>query len=131
MTRELLLLFFTMTAPAHAKAVDPGVSAVQGQPGYYGRLDVRNMPRPVLVQLQPVTIQPARKAARQSQFVRVPREHRKQWNIHCYKCDACSQPVYFVQDRWYDEVYVPHHRQRHESQVKDFEHPAGPQRARG
>ncbi len=123
MTRELLLLFFTMTAPAHAKAVDAGVSAVQGQPGYYGRLDVSNMPRPQLVQLQPVTIQPVRKAARQSLFLRVPQTHRKQWNIHCYKYDACRQQVYFVQDRWYDDVYVPHYRQHRESQVKGLDQP--------
>jgi hypothetical protein len=44
---------------------------------------------------------------------RVPPGHAKHWNKHCRKYNACGQPVYFVQDRWYQQVYVPRYREIH------------------
>ena len=113
MTRELLLMFFAMAAPVPAQTADAGVSVMPGQPAYYGRLDVGGAPQPQLVSPQPVVIQPVRSVVHQPLHLRVPNDHRRQWQIHCYKYDACTHPVYFVQERWYKEVYTPHSRQQY------------------
>lgn len=94
-----------------ASAADVGVSIQVGQPGFYGRIDIGNAPRPVLVYPEPVIVQPAPVAVvRRPIYLRVPPGHVKKWSKHCHRYAACGQPVYFVQDRWYEEVYVPHHR---------------------
>ena len=35
------------------------------------------------------------------------------WRKHCHRYNACGQPVYFVQDNWYNDVYVPRYRGSH------------------
>jgi hypothetical protein len=35
------------------------------------------------------------------------------WRKHCRKYNACGRPVYFVQDNWYNDVYVPRYRETH------------------
>jgi len=32
--------------------------------------------------------------------------------LYCPKYNACGRPVYFVRDRWYNEVYVPQYQGR-------------------
>ncbi len=99
-------------APA-AHATDIGVSVEVGQPGFYGRIDIGSAPRPVLVYPEPIIVQPAPIAVvRQPIYLRVPPGHAKNWAKHCGRYSACGQPVYFVQDHWYEEVYVPRYRQR-------------------
>ncbi|WP_298831828.1 hypothetical protein [uncultured Piscinibacter sp.] len=108
------LLALAAVLPAHAADVDVGVSISVGQPGFYGRIDIGHVPQPVLVYPQPVIIQPAPVAVvRQPIYLHVPPGHAKDWERHCYRYAACNQPVYFVQDRWYQEVYVPQYRQRY------------------
>ncbi|MFT3956710.1 MAG: hypothetical protein QM722_20700 [Piscinibacter sp.] len=108
------LLALAVLAPAHAADVDVGVSISVGQPGFYGRIDIGNVPPPVVVYPQPVIIQQAPVAVvRQPIYLHVPPGHQKNWAKHCYRYAACNQPVYFVQDRWYQEVYVPQYRQRY------------------
>jgi hypothetical protein len=48
---------------------------------------------------------------RQPVYLRVPPVQAKNWSKHCGKYGACGQPVYFVQDGWYNNVYVPHYRE--------------------
>ncbi len=97
-----------------ARAADVGVSVSIGQPGFYGRIDIGNVPPPVLMYPQPVIIQPAPVAVvRQPIYLHVPPGHAKDWRRHCARYAACGQPVYFVQDRWYQEVYVPQYQQRY------------------
>ena len=38
-------------------------------------------------------------------YLRVPPGHRKNWRKHCRRYGACGQPVYFVQERWYNDYY--------------------------
>jgi hypothetical protein len=113
MTRELLLLLFAMAAPAPAHAADVGVSVTVGQPGFYGRLDIGNYPQPQLIVPQPVVVAPVRGVVYQPVYLRVPPGHHRDWRKHCHKYDACGRPVYFVQDRWYNDVYAPKYRERH------------------
>jgi hypothetical protein len=99
----------TITVPALAD--DVGVSVSIGQPGFYGRIDIGNYPQPQLVYTAPVIIQPMPMGvAPQPIYLRVPLGHRKNWRKHCQIYGACGQPVYFVHDNWYNNVYVPRYR---------------------
>ena len=88
---------------------DVGVSVSVAQPGFYGRIDIGNLPPPQLVYAEPILIQPAA-VVTQPIYLRVPPGHAKNWGKHCRKYNACGQPVYFVQESWYNNVYVPHYR---------------------
>lgn len=94
-----------------AMAADVGVSISIGDPNFYGRLDIGNFPRPALLYPQPMVIQPVpRGVVREPLYLRVPPGHAKNWGKHCARYNACGYPVYFVQDRWYNDVYAPRYR---------------------
>ena len=96
------------TAPALAANV--GVSVTVGQPGYYGRIDVGDFPQPQLTYPQPVVIEPVPVGVLpQPIYLHVPPGHAKNWRKNCRKYNACGQPVYFVSDNWYNNVYVKAH----------------------
>jgi hypothetical protein len=44
-------------------------------------------------------------------YLRVPPGHAKHWRKHCREYNACDRQVYFVQERWYNDVYVPQYRE--------------------
>jgi hypothetical protein len=90
------------------------VSVQIGQPGFYGTLDIGGFPQPQVIYPQPVVIQPVPVGVvREPIYLRVPPGHAKNWSKHCRKYNACGQPVYFVQDGWYNQVYVPRYREIH------------------
>ena len=94
-----------------ALAADVGVSVNIGQPGFYGRIDIGNVPQPQVIYAQPVIIQQAPIGyVRQPIYLRVPPGHEKRWDKYCNRYNACGQPVYFVQDNWYRTEYVPAYR---------------------
>ena len=100
--------------PAQANT-NVGVSVSIGQPGFQGRIDIGNYPQPVLMYPQPVVIQPAPVAVvRQPIYMNLPPGHAKNWGKHCHRYAACDQPVYFVQNDWYERTYVPEYRRRHD-----------------
>lgn len=96
------------------------------KPGVYGRVEVGTRPPPPVIYRQPVIItQPvvvAQPVVVQQQpiYMHVPPGHAKKWRKHCYKYNACGQPVYFVQND-YQAYYgekghgkykkVKHHKQ--------------------
>ncbi len=111
------ILFATMLGALTqgVMAADVGVSISIGDPNFYGRLDIGNFPQPVVIYPQPMVIQPIPYGVvRQPLYLRVPPGHAKHWRKHCARYNACGYPVYFVQDRWYNDVYVPHYRSSHE-----------------
>ena len=87
-----------------------GVSINIGQPAYYGQLDVGDYPRPQYYNPRPVVITRSRFA--EPVYLRVPPGHRRHWARHCAEYNACGRQAYFVQDRWYNDVYVPQYRER-------------------
>ena len=89
-----------------ALAADVGVSINISQPGFYGRIDLGHTPAPMVIYPQPVVIQPVPMPMRPI-YLRVPPGHEKHWGKHCWRYNACNQPVYFVQENWYREVYAP------------------------
>lgn len=103
-----------------AIAADVGVSVSIGQPGFYGHIDLGNVPQPQLIYAQPVIIQPVPVGViRQPVYLRVPPGHEKNWGKHCRKYNACGQPVYFVQENWYNNVYAPRYRDEHDDHDDD------------
>lgn len=94
-----------------ALATDVGVSVGVGQPGFYGRLDIAGVPPPQLLYAEPILVQPVPVGVvRQPMYLHVPPGHAKNWRKHCGRYNACGQPVYFVQESWYNDVYVARYR---------------------
>jgi len=87
MNRFVFAAAAAVTAPA--LAADVGVSVQVGEPGFYGRIDIGNVPQPptglpgaVLIQRVPVG------AVREPIYLRVPPGHEKNWRKHCRRYDA-------------------------------------------
>ena len=107
-TKFLALAVVAVMLQTTASAADVGVSVNISEPGFYGRIDIGRVPSPVLIYPQPVIIEhrPVN-VLRQPIYLRVPPGHEKKWGKHCSRYNACGQPVYFVQDGWYRDVYAP------------------------
>jgi hypothetical protein len=113
MKRQIFLLLLA-AAISPVWAADVGVSVSVGQPGFYGRIDIGNVPPPQVIYPQPIIIQRVVQPP-QPVYLRVPPGHAQKWSKHCDKYDACGRPVYFVKDDWYNNVYVPHYQKTHPS----------------
>jgi hypothetical protein len=117
---------------ASARAADVGVSVSVGDSGFYGRIDIGTVPNPpAVVYRSPVVVEPAPtmvSVERPPIYLRVPPGHAKHWRKHCHEYNACGERVFFVQERWYKEVYVPSHQARRdedqERRERDEEHHA-------
>lgn len=118
--KRILVAAALAVAAAPALAADVGVSISVGQPGFYGRIDIGDLPPPVLVYSQPVVIERVPVGVvRQPLYLHVPPGHAKNWRKHCRRYNACGRPVYFVQERWYNDVYVPAYRERRHEHHRD------------
>lgn len=111
--RRVFLAAVLAALSGTALATDVGVSVSVGQPGFYGRIDIGSMPQPQLIYAAPMIIQQPVGMVRQPIYLRVPPGHEKKWSKHCHNYNACGQPVYFVQDSWYTNVYAPGYRGQH------------------
>lgn len=112
--KRLLVVFaatLALSASMQAHAADVGVSISIGQPGFYGRIDIGDYPRPQLLYSQPRMVQ--RRDVRAPIYLRVRPGHARHWDRYCGEYNACDERVYFVQDNWYNHVYVPQYRERH------------------
>jgi hypothetical protein len=63
-------------------------------------------------------------------YLHVPPGHEKKWSKHCSKYNACNRPVYFVHDKWYNDVYVPHYQAQH-GKNHDGKHDKGHEKDKG
>lgn len=90
-------------------AADVGVSLSIGEPGFYGRLDIGDYPQPQLIYRRPTFIGRV-EPSRPPLYLRVPPGHARHWSRHCREYDACGERVYFVQDNWYRNEYVPRYQ---------------------
>ena len=113
------MLFSAFFSKAHA--TDVGVSVSIGQPGFYGRIDIGDYPYPPprVIYRQPRIVERVY-IEREPIYLRVPPGHAKNWPKFCGRYHACGEPVYFVQDNWYNNDYAPryreyHHDDRHEA----------------
>ncbi|MBS1156929.1 MAG: hypothetical protein H6R07_2853 [Proteobacteria bacterium] len=110
--KRLLFAAILAIATIPAFAADVGVSVSIGQPGFYGRLDIGGYPPPQIIYRQPILIERVG-VRRPPVYLHVPPGHAKNWRKHCRAYNACGERVYFVQDRWYQNEYVPRYQQRH------------------
>jgi uncharacterized protein YcfJ len=110
--KRLLGALAALLVAAPAFAGDVGVSVRVGEPGFYGSIDVGGLPPPRLVYTEPMIVTPAPYGAVAPDpiYLRVPPGHARNWRRYCARYDACGRPVYFVTDRWYNEVYAPRYR---------------------
>lgn len=112
--KATLLAASLLAMSASAFAADVGLSLSVGQPGFYGRIDVGDYPPPQVLYRQPVIIErPVRYVEVAPIYLRVPPGHARNWAKHCHAYHACNQRVFFVQDRWYNNEYVPRYHERH------------------
>lgn len=122
MKRILLASALTIAALSAHAAV--GVSINVGEPGFYGRIDIGDYPPPVVVYEQPILVRHIA-VPPPPIYLRVPPGHARHWSRYCARYNACGVPVYFVQDRWYNDVYVPRYRDRHEYEHDNDRGPRG------
>jgi hypothetical protein len=144
MRTSLLVAAFAFAAGA----AQAGVSISVNEPGVFGRIDISNLPMPHLLFPKPLLALPQPPALNialprppsvnltlppppavmvappQPIYLRVPPTHAEHWREHCREYNACGQPVYFVREDWYNEVYAPAHRhdhgRRHEEDRRDW-----------
>ncbi len=127
--KKLLILAALAVAAGPSVAADIGVSV--NVPGLFGRVDIGggDYGRPQIVNPQPVYIQRGPVEA-QPVYLHVPAQEQRNWRRYCGRYDACGQPVYFVQENWYRNVYTPRYqevqRRRHDGPGR-----AGDDRGRG
>jgi hypothetical protein len=106
MMKNLLCAAAALLATACAFAADVGTLGGLGEPGY-GQIDIRKFPKPAVVNPDPLVIQPADGGATgEPVYLRVPPEHANDWRKHCQKYNACDKRVYFIEETWYNKVYM-------------------------
>ncbi len=117
--KRFLISGFLLAATNTALAADVGVSISVGQPGFYGRIDIGDYPypQPRVIYSRPVIIH-RHVDVYEPIYLRVPPGHAKNWSRYCNRYDACGQPVYFVEDSWYHNDYVPLYRERYDDHYR-------------
>ncbi len=109
-----------------AFAGDVGVSISIGQPGFYGQINIGNVPQPPVVYAQPVVVQPVPEyISAPPIYLHVPPGHEKHWSKHCAEYHACGRRVFFVRDDWYNHEYVPRYQREHGDRDHDEGHGHG------
>jgi hypothetical protein len=114
----LLFAAATVLATATAFAGDVGTLGGLGEPGY-GQIDIHKFPKPDVVNPDPVVVRSVDgSVAGEPVYLRVPPEHAKNWRKHCQKYNACDQRVYFIEETWYNKVYMQEMRKAGETEKK-------------
>lgn len=111
--RFLIIIAIFSIISTHALATDMGISVRIGQPGFYGEIHLGDFyPVPDLIYPEPVIIhRPSVYVRQQPIYLHVPPGHARLWHRYCYQYNACNQPVYFIRESWYNNVYIPHYHQ--------------------
>ena len=123
MNRFLLAALAVNALGVPVFAADVGVSISVGQPGFYGQINIGDLPKPQLIFPQPVVIRQAPEFVSAAPiYLHVPPGHERHWSKHCAEYGACGRPVYFVRDEWYQSEYVPRYRHRGEDQAEERDH---------
>ena len=121
--KNVLLAAAALLATAPAFAADDGTLASLGEPGSYGQIqiDAGVFPHPQVLFPKPVVIRQVDVGEAGSPvYMHVPEDHAKNWRKHCQKYNACDQRVFFVEDNWYNSVYIPeNHDKRTKGAGKD------------
>jgi hypothetical protein len=106
MKRILLPLISILALTTGIANAQGTVSLSMGQPGFYGRIDIGNYPQPPLL-IPNAVMANAGVYSGPPIYLHVPPAHAHAWGRHCHLYGACDHLVYFVDNGWYNEVYVP------------------------
>ncbi|MFZ2855245.1 MAG: hypothetical protein WAZ34_14205 [Rhodocyclaceae bacterium] len=120
--KRLLIAAAFAVAAVPAFAADVSISI--GQPGFYGRIDIGDYPQPQVIYRRPMMIERV-EIDRPPIYLRVPPGHAKNWRKHCHRYNACGERVYFVQNNWYNQEYVPRYQERHRDRRDGRDHRDG------
>jgi hypothetical protein len=120
MKRFFICALISITAASSAMA-DVAVSIAVGEPGFYGQIDIGNYPPPRLVYTEPVIVEPV-VVVSPPIYLHVRHDHIVNWDSHCHEYGACAQRVYFVDNDWYDTVYVTEYHKKHGKKGKGKNH---------
>ncbi|PKO46784.1 MAG: hypothetical protein CVU29_04760 [Betaproteobacteria bacterium HGW-Betaproteobacteria-22] len=118
--KRVLISAFLLCTANISTAADVGVSISIGQPGFYGHIEIGDYPypQPRVIYKKPIVVH-RHVDVYEPVYLRVPPGHAKNWPRYCSHYHACSQPVYFVQDSWYQHEYAPIYRERHHGSYDD------------
>lgn len=111
--RCILLAAIVAMTPVQSVTADLGISLRIGQPGFYGEIHLGEFfPAPELIYTEPVIIhRPSVHIVQQPIYLHVPPGHVRLRHRYCYQYNTCNRPVFFVRERWYNNIYVPqYHR---------------------
>lgn len=116
--RLLLAAALAAASLGPASSAQAAVAVSIGEPGFYGSIDIGGAPPPALIYERPVVagppvVVPYGAPPPPPLYLRVPVGYERNWGRYCGYYRACGRPVYFVQDRWYREQYVPHWHHMH------------------
>lgn len=118
--KRLLLTSLLILAASPLYATDVGISISVEQPGFYGQINIGDFPRPMLIYRDPLIITHTHQGVMlEPIYLYVPPGHAKHWSKHCRSYNACGRRVYFVQESWYNKVYVPRHKEHGHGQGKN------------
>ncbi|MEP6885299.1 MAG: hypothetical protein ABJC66_11165 [Gammaproteobacteria bacterium] len=130
--KTLILVAALVAVAAPAMAGDVGVAISINQPGFYGQINIGDVPQPPqLIYTQPLIIQRDATYAVEPIYLHVPPGHEKHWAKHCAQYNACGRPVYFVRDDWYTREYAPRHQPRRDDKRDDEGHEHGKKHGHG
>jgi len=121
MKRILIAAALSLAAATPVFAADVGVSINIGEPGFFGQLDIGNYAPPPVINAQPVVVSPV-VVSQPPVYLRVPPEHARHWDRYCRQYHACDRRVFFVQDKWYKQVYSPRYQHDHPRPGYDAKH---------
>lgn len=126
--KHLFIAALVAASGAQAVAAEVGVSVGIAQPGFYGRIDIGRFPQPQVIYAEPRVIVTPRAGVPVPRpiYLHVPPGHARDWAKHCRKYNACAQPVFFVQERWYQDVYAPRYRDEYAPRPGDRRDHRGP-----
>lgn len=123
----LMRKFFIVAAMSVAtltittNAADVGVSITVGEPGFFGQLNIGDFPQPSVIYTKPVVIDRDISENQSPTYLHVPPRHYKNWNKYCHEYNACGKKVYFVNDNWYQNEYVPRYHDKQENRSDEQE----------
>lgn len=104
--KRIIVAAALIASATPALAADVGVSVTVDRPGFYGSIDIGDFPRPRTINVEPVIVRPVVGVV-QPVYMHVPPGHAKKWTRYCGQYNACGRPVYFVQQDWYENTYLP------------------------
>lgn len=112
--KDILFALAAFVAAAPAFCADVGALGGVGDPDYHGQIDIRKTPKPNLLNPDPVLVRHGN-ATGEPVYLHVPPDQAKDWANHCQTYNACDQKVFFVEDKWYKNVYLPAQRKKRET----------------